>query len=301
MAGTTALTDDLGSVVERYIYDSYGSVTILDASGGPVSGNRSKFGNTFTRIGRWLDYESGFYVCEGFVHARLGQMCNGGPSTLPYQPADDPFEAFRKRMEEEERRRKKQQEEEDLVEYHDCISGRVYLIPRRLLPGFTPPRRGDSNRLPPGSVIRPPRRRAPLVATITPPTNSDGCSGLCVKGKNVQVLSCSVSKLVIEKGSDPICERVLNEASICGQLRSQIASANSKHPEGWSVSYCSSGCNCDHAKGITKSGTQVIGADDYKITRTESLVVTSVTCVVTVSFRVEVDGDSVGLTPCKKI
>jgi YD repeat-containing protein len=153
MAGITGLTDGHGSVVERYEYDSYGSVTVLDASGGPVSGNQSQVANSFTRIGRLIDYESGLYVCDGLVHARLGQFCNGGANILPYQPADDPFEAFRKRMEEEERRRKKLQEEEDLVEYHDCISGRIYLIPRRLIPGWTPPRRGSSNRQPPGTIL----------------------------------------------------------------------------------------------------------------------------------------------------
>jgi RHS repeat-associated protein len=55
----TAVTDGLGSVVERYAYDDYGQVEFLDASGSPLAA--SAIGNPYLFTGRRFDDESGWY------------------------------------------------------------------------------------------------------------------------------------------------------------------------------------------------------------------------------------------------
>jgi RHS repeat-associated protein len=58
MFSTHALTDSLGTVVERYSYTAYGLVTTFDgAYGAPQSSSR--VGNPFTFTGRELDPETG--------------------------------------------------------------------------------------------------------------------------------------------------------------------------------------------------------------------------------------------------
>ena len=54
-----ALTDSTGTVVERYMFDPYGKVTVLDASGTPLASNESAYGNPWTFTGRRLDGETG--------------------------------------------------------------------------------------------------------------------------------------------------------------------------------------------------------------------------------------------------
>jgi len=61
-----ALTDATGAVVERYFYDAYGYVTVLDASYTPLALNpwgtpHSVVGNPFLFTGRELDEETGLY------------------------------------------------------------------------------------------------------------------------------------------------------------------------------------------------------------------------------------------------
>ncbi len=57
----TALTDSSGNVVERYLYDPYGDVTVLNASWAPVSGNASAFGWRYLHQGGRLDPVTGWY------------------------------------------------------------------------------------------------------------------------------------------------------------------------------------------------------------------------------------------------
>jgi RHS repeat-associated protein len=57
----TALTDSSGNVVERYLYDPYGDVTVLNASWVPVSGNVSAFGWRYYHQGGRLDPVTGWY------------------------------------------------------------------------------------------------------------------------------------------------------------------------------------------------------------------------------------------------
>lgn len=61
-----ALTDSSGAVVERYTYDAYGGVTVLDAAYTPLPLNawgtpHSAVGNPWLFTGRQLDEESGLY------------------------------------------------------------------------------------------------------------------------------------------------------------------------------------------------------------------------------------------------
>jgi RHS repeat-associated protein len=57
----TALVNTSGSVVERYDYSPYGVVTVLNASGTPVSGNTSAYNWIYLFQGGRLDMVSGFY------------------------------------------------------------------------------------------------------------------------------------------------------------------------------------------------------------------------------------------------
>lgn len=73
-----ALTDASGSVVERYTYDAYGGVIVLDASYTPLSLNawgtpHSAVTNDFLFTGRELDEETGLY----FYRARYYDSAKG--------------------------------------------------------------------------------------------------------------------------------------------------------------------------------------------------------------------------------
>jgi len=62
---TTALVNTSGAVQERYAYDPYGDVTVLDASGTPRTGNASSSGWQYLFQGGRLDQATGWY---GFRH-----------------------------------------------------------------------------------------------------------------------------------------------------------------------------------------------------------------------------------------
>jgi len=55
----TALTDATGTIAERYAYDAYGKLTVLDGGGTVLSG--SAYGNRYTYTGREWDGELGLY------------------------------------------------------------------------------------------------------------------------------------------------------------------------------------------------------------------------------------------------
>jgi RHS repeat-associated protein len=58
---TTALVDDSGMVVERFVYAPYGAVTVLDAGGTPRAGNASAYGWQYLYQGSRLDTATGWY------------------------------------------------------------------------------------------------------------------------------------------------------------------------------------------------------------------------------------------------
>ena len=75
-----ALTDSNGTVVERYMYDPYGKVTVLDANGTPRTVNESLYGNPWTFTGRRLDGETGLmYFRNRMYSADLGRFCQRDP------------------------------------------------------------------------------------------------------------------------------------------------------------------------------------------------------------------------------
>ena len=57
----TALVNTSGQVVERYLYDPYGSVTVTDASWNPLPGNTSAYGWRYLFQGGRLDTTTGWY------------------------------------------------------------------------------------------------------------------------------------------------------------------------------------------------------------------------------------------------
>ena len=54
------LTNDIGSVVQSYLYDSYGNINAFDGSGGPISVSTG-IANPYTYTGREFDDETGLY------------------------------------------------------------------------------------------------------------------------------------------------------------------------------------------------------------------------------------------------
>jgi len=76
-----ALTDGTGTVVERYIFDPYGKVTVLDGSGNPRTGNQTAYGNPWTFTGRRLDGETGLmYFRNRMYSVDLGRFVSRGAS-----------------------------------------------------------------------------------------------------------------------------------------------------------------------------------------------------------------------------
>ncbi len=92
----TALTDSSGNVVERYLYDPYGDVTVLNASWTPVSGNVSAFGwRYYHQSGRldpvtgWYDFRNRDYIPSEGRWAERDPMGFGGGSTDLYVYLND--------------------------------------------------------------------------------------------------------------------------------------------------------------------------------------------------------------------
>ncbi len=79
IGSVTALTDDSGTVVERYSYDPYGRATVLAPDGTTVL-PQSAVGNPFTFTGRRLDEESGlFYYRARYYDAERGRFIQRDP------------------------------------------------------------------------------------------------------------------------------------------------------------------------------------------------------------------------------
>jgi RHS repeat-associated protein len=75
-----ALTNGTGNVVERYMYDPYGKVTVLDGNGNPRTVNESLYGNPWTFTGRRLDGETGLmYYRWRMYETGLGRFVSRDP------------------------------------------------------------------------------------------------------------------------------------------------------------------------------------------------------------------------------
>jgi RHS repeat-associated protein len=59
LGSVTEVTDGTETLIEQYLYDSFGNLDIYDGSGNPLS--QTAIGNPFTYIGQEYDYESGLY------------------------------------------------------------------------------------------------------------------------------------------------------------------------------------------------------------------------------------------------
>jgi RHS repeat-associated protein len=69
-----ALTDAAANLVERYTYDAYGNLTILDPAGATVR-TVSSYGNPYTFTGRRLDDETGLYHYRArYYDSELGRF-----------------------------------------------------------------------------------------------------------------------------------------------------------------------------------------------------------------------------------
>ena len=88
------VTNSVGSVVERIVYDAYGAPQFQDAANNPTGAIESSIGNPFLHQGRFYDPETQFYETRGAVYAPRfgrhiqrfvpGQMI--GPQVLAYHP-----------------------------------------------------------------------------------------------------------------------------------------------------------------------------------------------------------------------
>ncbi|RLS59397.1 MAG: RHS repeat-associated core domain-containing protein [Planctomycetota bacterium] len=79
----TALTDQSGSVVERYAYTAYGEPTILDGAG-TTTRTSSAYGNPYLYTARAYDSESGLYYFRARMYeGRKGRFLSHDPIMYP--------------------------------------------------------------------------------------------------------------------------------------------------------------------------------------------------------------------------
>jgi RHS repeat-associated protein len=77
----TALVDTSGSVVERYQYTPYGSVTVCDSAWTPRQGNVSDYDNCILYCGYRFDWETGLYdVRNRIYHPTMGRWVQRDPA-----------------------------------------------------------------------------------------------------------------------------------------------------------------------------------------------------------------------------
>lgn len=78
LGSTAALTDSTGNLVESYIYNPYGKVTVYDEAGSPVAA--SVKGNPYLFTGRRYDVESALYYYRArYLNPALGRFMNPDP------------------------------------------------------------------------------------------------------------------------------------------------------------------------------------------------------------------------------
>jgi RHS repeat-associated protein len=78
---TTALVNASGSVVERYLYDPYGKVKVLNPDWSDDENGESDFGNEVLYAGYRFDSETGLYhVRRRYYHPTLGRWLSRDPA-----------------------------------------------------------------------------------------------------------------------------------------------------------------------------------------------------------------------------
>ena len=76
----TAVTDNTGTVKERYSYTPYGEVTVLDPNFAADADNKSDIGNEYLYTGRRVDPETYLQLNRNrFYHATFGRWVNRDP------------------------------------------------------------------------------------------------------------------------------------------------------------------------------------------------------------------------------
>ena len=77
----TALLDTAGDAVERYLYDPYGNVTVLDADFSADADGKSDYANAILYCGYFFDSETGLYhVRHRMYHLTLGRWLQRDPA-----------------------------------------------------------------------------------------------------------------------------------------------------------------------------------------------------------------------------
>jgi len=78
LGSVVAISDANAEIVERYSYDVYGLVTIIDEDGGEISD--SNIGNPYMFTGRRYDSESGLYYCRArYYNPETGRFIQPDP------------------------------------------------------------------------------------------------------------------------------------------------------------------------------------------------------------------------------
>ncbi len=78
LGSVTDLTDEAEAVVESYEYDTFGQLSILDATRSPL--NASAVGNSYTYTGREYDAETGLYYYRArYYDASIGRFISADP------------------------------------------------------------------------------------------------------------------------------------------------------------------------------------------------------------------------------
>jgi len=80
LGSVVALSDNTGTIVERYEYDVYGDTTVCNVSGTPRAPNASIYDNPYMFTGRRFDAETGLYYCRArMYHPELGRFMQPDP------------------------------------------------------------------------------------------------------------------------------------------------------------------------------------------------------------------------------
>ena len=76
----TALVNASGTVLERYVYNPYGQVEVLDADWSSDADGKSDYANEVLFAGYRFDTETGLYhVRHRFLHPTLGRWLQRDP------------------------------------------------------------------------------------------------------------------------------------------------------------------------------------------------------------------------------
>jgi len=87
----TALLDTGGDAVERYLYDPYGQVEVLDADFSADADGKSDYANAILFCGYYHDWETGLYhVRYRVLHPRIGHTSSAGPRSSGREPTSWP-------------------------------------------------------------------------------------------------------------------------------------------------------------------------------------------------------------------